>query len=702
MRIATNTVYKKTNTNLGKLTTGSMKATEVVSSGKRINHIQDDPVGISQTMNLNSSLSNIEQLQRNISIGKTWLNGSETSLDSIKEILADAKVLCIAIKNGSLNESDRNGAAEQVSEYIWQIEELANTKVNGDYVFSGSKTSTRPFSFDNQKRPQKAIYKGDDKPFAIKNGARSSIQVGHSGRKLFTRDLITVDTTNNKIDFIESTAPGVFGPELTAEIPIGNYTPKELAAKMESALESRSKHTGRSEIVKVNHADALITVNNYDGLKVGTPRPHGTEPFTLDFDGKEWNIGSEYYPIPRILYHRSNDSKIEIDFTEDGVSDVDIRFGRPMKKGDSVQFEINIAKENENSGNAINYDIKFNEHSKTFSILEDKAAPILDDLQILWKTGTHTDTSIGPDIGFDLVDIKRNVMSDIPVRWPISISTGLAPMEDELAINEILEPETYTDDFELSETDLLMYEYADDSYVEGAVDKDGNVIQKNDEIIFTEDDGRGHTIPLIAKLTPNIEYNNTVMGHQELALDIQNKMREVSYENGYGIDYQVFYDEEKDRFVFESDDKSKLKEFKIDWFSSTSAEILGFEKETDICRKPIGKNNVEWGVFNTLIALRKYLKTDDPEGVDRSITRLESDHEHLLSEISRIGNNEMRLDIKNNIIEDLNVSYNTNKSNIEDADAFEAISNFQAKENAYKSALAASSKVLKVSLMDYI
>ncbi len=700
LRVASNTIYRKTDNQLGNLTADSMKANNIVSTGKVINEIYDDPVGLSQTMNLKTSLSNVGQLQRNISIARTWLNGSETAIGSIKQLVEDAKVLCIAIKNGSLSEKDRAGAADQISGYIHQIRELSNTKINGAHIFAGSKTTLKPYEFDNDDYPNKVFYRGDNKPFSVKNGEGTSINVGHNGQVILLNKTLAVDDTNNKLDFVESKSAGKYGPQLTAKIPKGRYSPKELASLIEAAMEDRSRHANSSEILNVSNIDAKVKVLDYNALRVATPEPHGTQPFLLNFDGYEWSIGSDYYPEPRILHHHSNSRKIELDFTENGLSDMSITFSRTMKENDSISFEIKVTGEGENAGNSVNYDVSYNEHSGSFSIKEDSEAPILNDLRLLWQSGSHSKSSIGPDLGFDVIDLQDNIVSDIPVTWPITISTGIAIPEEEMAINEGVEIQAYTEDYDFTPADSRMNVF--DDVVIGTYDKHGDLIPKNDQIIFTEDTGQGRTIPLIANLAPTQTYSDDFIGREDLALDIQNKMRAESYENGNRVDYIVSYNHKEERFVIDIDSKSKIKEVKIDWDASSAARILGFDKKTDIYRKTIGEDNVEWGVFRTLLDLRDYLKADDSDGINRSMTRLESDFENLISIISAIGNNELRLDIKDNIIEDLNVSYETNKSAIEDAEAYEAISNFQAKEGAYKSALATSSRVMKVSLVDYI
>jgi flagellar hook-associated protein 3 FlgL len=93
---------------------------------------------------------------------------------------------------------------------------------------------------------------------------------------------------------------------------------------------------------------------------------------------------------------------------------------------------------------------------------------------------------------------------------------------------------------------------------------------------------------------------------------------------------------------------------------------------------------------------------DDVDGIERSITRLDTHFNHFTTTISDTGYKEIRLDIKENVISDLNLSYMTRKSKLEDADMIKAISELQARETAYQAALASSARVMQLSLMDYL
>ncbi|MDH3356812.1 MAG: hypothetical protein OEM06_05070, partial [Desulfobacteraceae bacterium] len=61
MRVANKAIYDSVKYNLGSISEELNKANEIVTTGKRINNLSDDPVGLTQSLNIRSTLSNIEQ-----------------------------------------------------------------------------------------------------------------------------------------------------------------------------------------------------------------------------------------------------------------------------------------------------------------------------------------------------------------------------------------------------------------------------------------------------------------------------------------------------------------------------------------------------------------------------------------------------------------------------------------------------------------
>ena len=186
MRVATSTKYDLIDFNLSKLTEQLKQANQVVSSGKRINKLSDDPAGLAQSLGIKSSLANVEQIGRNIDMGESWLANAEGALRHSQDLLIDAKVLCIEMASASKSPTDRQSAVTVVQNIREEIISLANTQISGRYIFSGTNTDTRPFEQDG-------TYNGNDIPFSIKTSNDRVVQIGGNGEAIFGDIFSTLD-----------------------------------------------------------------------------------------------------------------------------------------------------------------------------------------------------------------------------------------------------------------------------------------------------------------------------------------------------------------------------------------------------------------------------------------------------------------------------------------------------------------------------
>jgi flagellar hook-associated protein 3 FlgL len=194
MRVSTKAIYDSVGMNLGKATEAMFKANEVVSSGKTINRASDDPIGLVNVLNVRSALDNVEQLERNISTGRSWLQMGESAMTQINDILTEMKALGVQMASGTKDASARATAAGEVNGLFGQVVALANTQVSGKYVFGGTKTDTAPFRLDDEANPTMVSYDGNEDPFSVRIGKDILVEVGLDGEGVFGDD--TIDWTD--------------------------------------------------------------------------------------------------------------------------------------------------------------------------------------------------------------------------------------------------------------------------------------------------------------------------------------------------------------------------------------------------------------------------------------------------------------------------------------------------------------------------
>lgn len=426
MRVATSTFYNQSKENISRKNREVLDKNSLISSGKRIQKLSDAPVDASRVAALKTTLGDLSQMERNVATGSLWLEGSEESLDQIKEMVERSQELTISMANGITNSNDLKTAAIEVGGLIEGVLDLANTRMDGQYIFSGTKSNVRPFQAHGPDTPTAISYRGNDTPFRIKLGPQSDMVVGFSGEEIFSSNTATIDETNNHLDFTEKRTGALPEEEtrLTAEVRAGTYSRPELAHAVEMALESAS-------------AD---------------------------------------------------------------------------------------------KGEGADYRVSWNDADETFAIAEERGTgpSKLEGISLLFRSGENRHNSVGAFLGFSADDI----------------TTDASPL--------------------------------------------------------------------------------------------------------------------------------------------------------------VSHKGVQWGVFSSLFELKSALESNDKEGLHQSISRLGEDHNKLLSAISEAGVRASRLDTRSDVLKDLTLSHDTNRSKLEDTDVVRAISDLKFKQFGYESSLASTSRILNTSLLNYL
>lgn len=107
-------------------------------------------------------------------------------------------------------------------------------------------------------------------------------------------------------------------------------------------------------------------------------------------------------------------------------------------------------------------------------------------------------------------------------------------------------------------------------------------------------------------------------------------------------------------------------------------------------------------LFTYLIDLKEALEGNDVSGIQDSLGRLSDAADYINEKIADFGAKRNKLDMKKYIYAELRLSNTERLSDIEDTDLAEAILNLKTKEVAYQAALTAASKVMQLSLVDFM
>lgn len=119
--------------------------TEQISSGKRVNRPSDDPAAAERINQFRNVLRTTERRLATVNEGIGRLNFSDSVLDRAGNSTQRAKELAIRMRNETNTDIERRNAAQEVQQLLEGLAGIANTELNGRFLFAGSQTQSAPY-----------------------------------------------------------------------------------------------------------------------------------------------------------------------------------------------------------------------------------------------------------------------------------------------------------------------------------------------------------------------------------------------------------------------------------------------------------------------------------------------------------------------------------------------------------------------------
>ncbi|MEN6586978.1 MAG: flagellar hook-associated protein FlgL [Sulfuricella sp.] len=183
MRISTSTLYDLGVSSIQKQSSALVKQQQMVSTGRRILTPADDPVGAARVLEVSQSKALNQQYDVNAGSATSSLGLEETALASVGSLIQDVKTIAINAGNPTLDHNNLASLATDLRGRYQELLGIANsTDGNGQYMFSGYKGSTQPFS---ETSPGNVAYNGDQGQRLIQISASRQIAVSDAGSDAF-------------------------------------------------------------------------------------------------------------------------------------------------------------------------------------------------------------------------------------------------------------------------------------------------------------------------------------------------------------------------------------------------------------------------------------------------------------------------------------------------------------------------------------
>jgi flagellar hook-associated protein 3 FlgL len=113
------------------------------------------------------------------------LQVADSALGSVVSELTQAISLATSANNGTKNASDVQSIGSQISGILGEVESLANTSYQGQYIFAGGQTDTAPFTTSTASSPAVTTYNGGEDVNYLEMPNGQKIQLNVPGDQIF-------------------------------------------------------------------------------------------------------------------------------------------------------------------------------------------------------------------------------------------------------------------------------------------------------------------------------------------------------------------------------------------------------------------------------------------------------------------------------------------------------------------------------------
>ncbi|WP_197071251.1 flagellar hook-associated protein FlgL [Paenibacillus sp. FSL H7-0737] len=231
-----------------------------LSSGRKINKPSDDPVGITYSLRYRAELSSNEQYTKNVDSALSWLDFNDTVLGQAGDVVQKIRELSVQAATGTNPQSALDSINEEVMQLKEQLVDIANSTLNGKYIFNGEQYSTKPYDFakgaDSTYDVSKPITTDTGQiQFIVGEGVRMPISI--TGNEVFGN----TGDADNLYAIINNISAGLKAGDLGA---ISGQL-DNIDARMETILTARSEigaKTNRVELMQERLSDLNVNLTD--------------------------------------------------------------------------------------------------------------------------------------------------------------------------------------------------------------------------------------------------------------------------------------------------------------------------------------------------------------------------------------------------------------------------------------------------------
>jgi flagellar hook-associated protein 3 FlgL len=182
MRISTSFMFETGTSQLGTLQSQLARTQQQLATNRRMLSPSDDPIASARALEVSQAQAVNTQFATNRASVRSALSLEESALAGVTDVLQNVQSMAVAAGNGTLNQADRNGIANQIAGQLDELIALSNsTDSVGGYLFGGFSSANPPFV----RTAAGVSYEGDQGQRQIQIGTHREIPMGDPGSAVF-------------------------------------------------------------------------------------------------------------------------------------------------------------------------------------------------------------------------------------------------------------------------------------------------------------------------------------------------------------------------------------------------------------------------------------------------------------------------------------------------------------------------------------
>jgi len=223
MRTTMNNYYNNFQYDQNNVNKSLYETTKRISSGLKIKYGYEDSSIMSNTLRLDTEIQTLTQIKDSSQSAKSFTNNTDSILSDMSKSLEQFKVKLLSSANDTHSKISREALAKELEGVKKHIKQLANTSIDGKYLFSGTALYEIPIDQDDN-------YQGNGKSINAFFGSNVKQDFNISGQDLFLgedSEQPRIISTNVKNLNMSDLHPDVMKKGASKTLPEENYIKPE-------------------------------------------------------------------------------------------------------------------------------------------------------------------------------------------------------------------------------------------------------------------------------------------------------------------------------------------------------------------------------------------------------------------------------------------------------------------------------------------